>query len=64
MLEPGRVSKEYLQSLFCNKTKKEEKKVYPCNPKFNYTKVGFNGYTFHGHVILMNIKDGIYYCKL
>ena len=32
---------------------KLRKIVYPYEPQFYYIKLGFKGYTFHGHVILM-----------
>ena len=28
----------------------------PCIPKFCYIKVGFEGYTLHGHVFVMVVK--------
>ena len=38
---------------------KYENWVYPCKPQFYYIKVGFCGYTFHGHVFLMYVVENV-----
>ena len=43
-------SNEYPKSMFWSKNKKIG---IPLQPQFFYIKVGFTGYTFHGHVFLM-----------
>ena len=37
------------------------KKVYPCIPQFFCIKVGFKGYSFHGHVFTMPSYLALYY---
>ena len=39
----------------CFGAKKKRKIGIPCIPQFCYIKVGFKGYTLHGHVFLMDI---------
>ena len=57
-LEPPRRSgsNEYPESVIWSKNKKNR-----CIPQFCCIKVGFNGYTFHGHVFLVeSLETGVY----
>ena len=37
----------------CFGAKIRKQLAYPCIAQFHYIKVGFEGYTLHGHVIMM-----------
>ena len=56
-LEPPRQggSNENPQSMFWSKNKKN--RYTPANPSFSILKWGLRGYTFHGHIFLMDGKS-------
>ena len=51
----------FAQNIDCGYKLEPRNKVYPCKPQIYYIKVGFSGYSLHGHVFLVRMDTASRY---